>query len=81
MAENDFTAEILETEVVIKDAADGHVFHFPILSNRTVSLHGSRIKHNPTARREASPYLFEAHNAARVVFGRSRSPDEKEPAV
>jgi hypothetical protein len=78
MPDTDFTTEVSDNEVIVTDATDGHVFRFPILSNGTVSLHGSRIKHNPTAKREASRYLFEAHNAARVAFGRSRSSDEKE---
>jgi hypothetical protein len=78
MPDADFTAEILAAEVVIKDATDGHVFYFPILSNGTVSLHGLRIKHNPTAKREASRYLFEAHSAARTAFGRSRTMGEKD---
>jgi hypothetical protein len=78
MLQTEFTTEVLDAEVVVKEVTDGHVFHFPILSNGTVSLHGSRIKHNPTAKREASRSLFEAYNAARVAFGHSRSPDQKE---
>jgi hypothetical protein len=58
MPDTDFTAEVLETEVVVKDAKDGHVFHFPILGNGTVSLHGARIEANPDAKRQASPYIF-----------------------
>jgi hypothetical protein len=54
MPDTDFTAEVLETEVVVKDAKDGHVFHFPILGNGTVSLHGARIEANPDAKRQAS---------------------------
>jgi hypothetical protein len=77
MPEAAFTLEILAAEVIVKDVTDGHVFHFPILSNGTVSLHGSRIKHNPTAKREASRYLFEAHNAARAAFGRPRSTEDR----
>ena len=74
MPESDFTAAILETEVVVNHVEDGHVFHFPILSNGTVSLHGSRIEPNPAAKREARRYLFDAHNAARAAFGRSKKP-------
>jgi hypothetical protein len=73
MADTDFTAEVLDAEVIVTDATDGHVFRFPILSNGTVSLHGSRIKHNPAAKRDANRYLFQAHNAARVAFGHSQS--------
>jgi hypothetical protein len=43
-----------------------------------VSLHGLRIKHNPTAKRDANRYLFQARNAARVAFGHSQS-SEQEP--
>jgi hypothetical protein len=71
MTETDFAASILETEVVVTHIGDGHVFHFPILSNGTVSLHGSRIEPNPNAKREARRYLFDAHDAARVSLGRS----------
>ena len=31
--DTDFTAAILETEVVVKDATNGHSFYFPILGN------------------------------------------------
>jgi hypothetical protein len=71
MPETDFEAEILENEVVVAHVAEGHVYHFPVLINGTVSLHGSRIEPNPSAKREARRYLFDAHNAARTAFGRS----------
>jgi hypothetical protein len=45
----DFASEILETEIVLTHIEDGHVYHFPILSNGIVSLHGSRIEANPKA--------------------------------
>jgi hypothetical protein len=77
MPGTDFSAEVLDAEVIVTDVTDGHVFHFPILSNGTASLHGSRIEHNPTAKREASRYLFEAHNAARAALGRSRSTEDR----
>jgi hypothetical protein len=74
MSESDFEAEILENEVVVAHVAEGHVYHVPILTNGgTVSIHGSRIEPNPLAKREARRYLFDAHNAARVAFGRRRS--------
>jgi hypothetical protein len=38
--DTDFTAAILQTEVVVKDTAYGHIFHFPILGNGTVSCAG-----------------------------------------
>jgi hypothetical protein len=66
MPDTDFTAAILETEVVVKDITDGHIFHFPILGNGTVSLHGVRIEANPDAKRLANRYMLDAHNAARA---------------
>jgi hypothetical protein len=77
MSDAEFIAEVRNVEVVVTDLTDGHLFHFPILSNGTVSLHGARIKHNPAAKREASRYLFEAHNAARAAFGRPRSTEDR----
>jgi hypothetical protein len=73
MPESDFTAAILETEVVVNHIEDGHVFRFPILSNGTVSLHGSRIEANPGAKQEARRYLFDAHNAARTALSRPQA--------
>jgi hypothetical protein len=70
MSESDFSTEILETEVIVKHDPEGHVFHFPILSNGTVSLHGAKIEPNPSAKREARRYLFDAHDAARAAFAR-----------
>ena len=68
MPESAFEAEILEDEVVVAHVAEGHVFHFPILNNGTVGLHGARIEANPHAKREANRYLFDAHNAARTAL-------------
>ena len=73
MPEGEFEAEILENEVVIVQINDGHIYHFPILPNGTVSLRGSRIEPNPDGRREARRYLLEAHNAAREAFGRAQA--------
>jgi hypothetical protein len=73
MAESDFEAEVLENEVVIAHVREGHVFHFPILTNGTVSIHGSRIEANPDAKREANRYLFDAHNAAQSALSRSQA--------
>jgi hypothetical protein len=72
MPESDFKAEILENEVVIAHVAEGHIYHFRVLTNGTVSLHGSRIEPNPHGRCEARRYLFEAHSAACTAFRRSR---------
>ena len=73
MLDTDFTAEVLETEVVVKDDKDGHIFHFPILSNGTVSPRGARIEANPEAKRQASRYMLDAHNAAPIALGRSQA--------
>jgi hypothetical protein len=72
MPETDFEAEILENEIVVAHVTTGHVFYFPILTNGTVSLHGSRMEANASAAREARRFLFDAHNAARAAFGRSQ---------
>ncbi len=71
MAQTDFAAEILETEVVLTHIKEGHVYHFPILPSGTVSLNGSRIEPNPKAKREARKYLCDAHDAARAAFSRT----------
>jgi hypothetical protein len=52
--------------------AKGHIYHFPILTNGTASLRGSRIEPNPHSKREARRFLFGAHNAARSAFGGSQ---------
>jgi hypothetical protein len=70
MPETDFNAAILEKEVIVTHVSDGHVYHFPILANGTVSLHGVRTEENPKAKREPQRYLFEAHNAARAAYSR-----------
>jgi hypothetical protein len=72
MPESDFEAEILEKEVVVAHVTTGHVYHFPVLTNGTVSLHGSSIEPNASTMREARRFLFDAHNAARSAFGRSQ---------
>jgi hypothetical protein len=72
MSENDFNSAILESEVIVTHIADGHLYHFPILANGTVSLHGVRTEENPKARRDPRRYLFDAHNAARSAFARSQ---------
>jgi hypothetical protein len=72
MPETDFEAEIFENEVVVAHVAEGHIYHFSILTNGTVSLHGSHIEPNPQSKPEARRFLFDAHNAARSAFGRSQ---------
>jgi hypothetical protein len=67
---DDFKTTISENEVVVSHVAEGHVYHFPILSNATVSLHGSVIVPNPQSKRPARRFLFDAHNAARAALGR-----------
>jgi hypothetical protein len=70
---DDFEAEILENEVVIAHVGEGHVFHFPILTNGTVRLHGSLIEPPPASKRIARRFLFDAQNAARIALGRSQA--------
>jgi|ERR1700722_9859799 hypothetical protein len=70
MSDSNFTTAILETEVVVKHAENGHVYYFPIQSNGTVSLHGSRVAANPKAECEANDGLFDALDAAQIALGR-----------
>jgi hypothetical protein len=73
MSKNDFATAILEAEVVVNHIDDGHVYHFPILSNGTVNLEGSRIEANPRAEGGASRYLFDALDAAQAALRRSQA--------
>jgi hypothetical protein len=57
MPQTDFAVEILETEIVLTAYGEGHVYHFPIVPNGTVSLNGPQIESNPKATREARKYL------------------------
>jgi hypothetical protein len=68
MPTTDFASEILETEIVLTHIEDGHVFHFPILSNGIVSLRGTRIDANPKAKCEGSSI-----SSTRVTRRRRRS--------
>ena len=70
MSKNEFATAILEAEVVVNHIEHGHVYHFPILSNGTLNLEGSRIEANPKAKCEASRYLSDALEAAQVALGR-----------
>jgi hypothetical protein len=69
MPTTDFASEILETEIVLTHIEDDHVYHFPILSNGIVSLHGSRIEANPKAKCEGSKYLLDARTRRRRRSG------------
>jgi hypothetical protein len=71
MPEPEFTTSISGKEVVVLHVKQGHVYRFPILSNGTVSLHGSHIDSNPSADREAGRFLFDAHTAARIAMDRA----------
>jgi hypothetical protein len=61
----------LEEEVVVTHLEIGHIFRFPIFSNGTVGLHGSKVEANPAAQHEARKFLFDAYNAAQAAFTRS----------
>jgi hypothetical protein len=65
---DDFAAALLEDEIVLRHKQDGHVFHFPISSDGTVSMLGLRIEANPNCSREALGYVRDAHDAALAVF-------------
>ena len=68
-----FAAAILEEEVVLRHIRDGHVFHFPILSDGTVSGQASRVESNPKGDREARSYLSDAYAAAQDAVSSSQS--------
>ena len=61
---SDFRASIDRTVVVVTHAVEGHVYHFPILTNGAVNLNGARIQTNHAAKTEARKFLFDAHTAA-----------------
>jgi hypothetical protein len=65
---DEFAAAILEHELVLRHIRDGHVFHFPILSDGTVSGQASRVESNPKGDREARSYLSDAYAAAQHAF-------------
>jgi hypothetical protein len=70
---DEFAAAILEKEVVLRHIRDGHVFHFPILSDGTVSGQACRVESNPKGDREARSYLSDAYAAAQDAFSSSQS--------
>jgi hypothetical protein len=74
MADSDFKAAILETEIVMAHEQEGHIYHFPILSNGIISLPGSRMEPNSASKREARRFLQEAYAAARTALARSADP-------
>jgi hypothetical protein len=65
---DDFAAAILEDEIVLRHKQDGHVFHFPISSDGSVSIQDLRIEANPGSIYEAHVYLRDARAAALAVF-------------
>jgi hypothetical protein len=73
MIEGGFVAEVQKTEVVVTHSQTGHIFRFPVLSNGTVSVHGSKIEGNPSASREVRKFVFAAYGAALAALSRSRS--------
>ena len=68
MPDTDFAVEILESEIVVAHLGEGHVYHFPILTNGMVSLHGSPMEPNPASKRQARRFLFDAQDAARAAL-------------
>ena len=65
-----FLITILKTKIVVAHIDDGHVYHFPILSDGTVSLLEGSIKPKPDAKRAPRRRLFDAHNAATAAYNR-----------
>jgi hypothetical protein len=70
MADPAFKTTVAEGMVIVIHLGEGHLYHFPVLPNGTVSLHGARIKANPKAKTEANKFLFVAHSAARAALAR-----------
>jgi hypothetical protein len=67
MPDENVSTEVLTHEVVVGHRGDDHIFRFPILTNGTITLHGSLIP-NPKSKREARRYLTEAYNAAKEAL-------------
>jgi hypothetical protein len=65
-----FLITILKTKIVVAHIDDGHVYHFPVLPDGTVSLQEGSIKPNPDAKRAPRQRLFDAHNAATAAYNR-----------
>jgi hypothetical protein len=72
MTDSDFKASILEKEVVIAYLAEGHIYRFPILSNGTISMHGSLTEPNADSKISAKRFLSEAYTAARAALNPER---------
>jgi hypothetical protein len=70
MADPAFKTTVAEGMVIVTHLGEGHLYHFPVVPNGTVSLHGARIKANPKAKTEANKFLFVAHGAARAALAR-----------
>jgi hypothetical protein len=68
--DTNFLISILNTDIVVAHIDDGHVYCFPILSDRTVSLQGGGIKPNSDAKRTPRRQLFNAHHAATTAYNR-----------
>jgi hypothetical protein len=73
MANSDFKTSILEKEVVIAHVAEGHIYRFPILSNGTISMHGSVTEPNPDSAISARRLFLEAYAVARAAVSPVRS--------
>jgi hypothetical protein len=66
MTDSDFKASILENEVGIALVAERHIYRFPILSNGTISTHGSLAEPNPDSPISARRLFTEAYRVARA---------------
>jgi hypothetical protein len=72
MTDSDFKASILENEVIIAHVAEGHIYRFPILSNGTISMHGSLAEPNPDSPISARRLFTEAYRVARAALNSER---------
>jgi len=69
LPDTDFAVDILESEVVVAHLGEGHVDHFPILTNNTVCTDpGSNRTPPQSGKRGASCSM---RTTARVALGRS----------
>jgi hypothetical protein len=72
MTDSDFKASILKNEVVIAHVAEGHIYRFPILSNGTISMHGSLAEPNPDSPISARRLFTEAYRVARAALAHAK---------
>jgi hypothetical protein len=68
MIDSDFKTSILENEVIVAHIAEGHIYRFPILSNGTISMHGSVTEPNPDSAITAKRFFSQAYAVGRAAL-------------